>query len=84
MNRKWKIFLPCYFAFLVNGMMVLEVGTILPYLITEAGLSYGVAGGLLSAFAIGNFLASFVNPFFITCIIVVFIVCIIRNRKRNC
>lgn len=65
MNRKWKIFLPCYFAFLVNGMMVLEVGTILPYLIKEAGLSYSIAGGLLSAFAIGNFLASFVNPFFI-------------------
>lgn len=65
MNRKWKIFLPCYFAFLVNGMMVLEVGTILPYLISEAGLSYSIAGGLLSAFAIGNLIASFVNPSFI-------------------
>lgn len=57
--------MPCYFAFLVNGMMVLEVGTILPYLIIEAGLSYSVAGGLLSAFAIGNLLASFINPVFI-------------------
>lgn len=65
MDRKWKIFMPCYFAFLVNGMMVLEVGTILPFLISEAGLSYSVAGGLLSAFAIGNLLASFINPIFI-------------------
>lgn len=65
MDRKWKIFIPCYFAFLVNGMMVLEVGTILPYLISEAGLSYSIAGGLLSAFAIGNLLASFINPIFI-------------------
>lgn len=62
MIPKRKIFLPCYFTFLVNGMMVLGMGSILPYLISEAGLSYSIAGGLLSAFAIGNFLASFINP----------------------
>lgn len=42
--------------------MVLVVGAILPDLIKEAGLSYTVAGTLLSVFAIGNFLASFVYP----------------------
>lgn len=62
MKSKWKLFFPCYFAFFVNGAMVLLVGAILPYLIEEAGISYSVAGGLLSAFAIGNLLASFVNP----------------------
>ena len=51
MKSKWKLFFPCYFAFFVNGAMVLLVGAILPYLIEEAGISYSVAGGLLSAFA---------------------------------
>jgi len=61
-NPKIRLFLPCYFAFFVNGAMVLAVGAVLPYMIQEAHLSYGLAGGLLSAFAIGNLLASFVNP----------------------
>jgi fucose permease len=43
-------------------MMVLMVGTILPYLIQEAKINFSVAGGFLSAFAIGNLLASFINP----------------------
>ncbi len=62
MSTKMKLFIPCYYAFLANGMMALVVGAILPYLIEEAGISYSVAGGFLSAFAIGNLLASFVNP----------------------
>ena len=62
MKSKLKLFFPCYFAFFVNGAMVLLVGAILPYLIEEAGINYSVAGGFLSAFAIGNLLASFVNP----------------------
>lgn len=61
-NSKFQLFFPCYFSFFVNGAMVLLVGAILPYVIEEAGISYSVAGGLLSAFAIGNLLASFVNP----------------------
>ena len=61
MKSKWKLFFRAILHF-VNGAMVLLVGAILPYLIEEAGISYSVAGGLLSAFAIGNLLASFVNP----------------------
>lgn len=57
-----KKFYPNYFSFLCQGSMVLVIGAILPYLIEEANLSYTVAGTLLSAFAIGNFLASFVFP----------------------
>ena len=57
-----KKFYPNYFSFLCQGSMVLVIGAILPYLIEEAKLSYTVAGTLLSAFAIGNFLASFVFP----------------------
>lgn len=62
MKSKLKLFFPCYFAFFVNGAMVLLVGAILPYLIEEAGINYSTAGGFLSAFAIGNLLASFINP----------------------
>lgn len=43
-------------------MMALVVGAVLPYLIDEAGINYSIVGGLLSAFAIGNLLVSFVNP----------------------
>ncbi len=59
---RFRLLFPCYFAFFVSGAMVLLVGTTLPYIIEEAGINYSVAGGLLSAFAIGNLLASFVNP----------------------
>lgn len=59
---KIKKFYPNYFSFLCQGSMVLVIGAILPYLIEEAKLSYTIAGTLLSAFAIGNFLASFVFP----------------------
>jgi len=62
MTQKRKNILPCYYAFFANGMMVLVIGAILPYLIAEARIGYTVAGGLLSAFAIGNLLASFVTP----------------------
>ena len=64
MNKsKFKLFAPCYFAFFVNGAMVLLVGSILPYIIEEANINFSTAGGFLSAFAIGNLLASFINPF---------------------
>lgn len=62
MRSKFKIYFPCYFSFFVNGAIVLMMGTILPFIIEEAGINYSAAGGLLSAFAIGNFLASFVYP----------------------
>lgn len=62
MKSKFKLFFPCYFSFFVNGAMVLMVGAILPYIIDEAGINYSIAGGFLSAFAIGNLLASFINP----------------------
>lgn len=57
-----KKILACYYAFFVNGMMVLMVGAILPYLISDAKIDYSTAGGFLSAFAIGNLMASFINP----------------------
>ena len=59
MEKKLRVFLPCYYSFFVNGMMVLMVGTMLPFVIAEAGINFSAAGALLSAFAVGNLLASF-------------------------
>lgn len=61
-KEMFKKMYPCYFSFFVTGMMVLMVGAVLPYLIEDAGINYSIAGGFLSTFAIGNLLASFINP----------------------
>lgn len=63
MKNSLKLFFPNYFTFFFNGATVLHLGAILPFIISETGINYAVAGTLLSLFAIGNFLASFVNPF---------------------
>ncbi|NLL70180.1 MAG: MFS transporter [Epulopiscium sp.] len=65
MNTKERnlLFARCFYTFFVSGMSVLIIGAILPYLIKETNMNYTVAGGLLSAFAIGNLLASFFSPF---------------------
>ena len=65
MTQKTKNILPCYYGFFANGMMALVIGSVLPYLIAEARIGYTVAGGLLSAFAVGNLLASVVAPQFL-------------------
>lgn len=65
MNTKQNsLFYRCYYGFFINGMVVLLIGAVLPYLIADAGISYGIAGGLLSAMAVGNLCASFTSPFF--------------------
>lgn len=62
MKSKLKVYFPCYFSYFISGAIVLMVGTILPFIKDETGINYSAAGGLLSAFAIGNLLASFVYP----------------------
>lgn len=61
-NQQKSMFYRCYYGFFINGMVVLLIGAILPHLIQAAGLSYGMAGGLLSSMAIGNLCASFLYP----------------------
>ncbi len=57
-----SIFFRCCYGYAISGMSVLVVGAILPSLIREAGLSYALAGGLLSMMAIGNLFASLFFP----------------------
>lgn len=58
-------FVPCFYASFFIGMVALEIGVLLPYLMYELSLSYTMAGGILSAFAIGNLLASLINSILI-------------------
>lgn len=51
---KWTVIYHCYLAYFISGIVVLMFGVILPYLIEERGLSFTVAGGILSFLAIGN------------------------------
>lgn len=62
-TQQKTLFYRCYYGFFINGMAVLLIGAVLPYLIEEAGISYSIAGGLLSTMAIGNLCASFTSPF---------------------
>lgn len=63
-TQKKSMFYHCYYGFFINGMVVLLIGAVLPYLMDAAGLSYGITGGLLSTMAIGNLCASFICPVF--------------------
>ena len=61
-KRVKTLYLPVYYAFFMNGMTALSIGAVLPYLIEEMKLSYGMAGAFLSLFAFGNLAASAVSP----------------------
>lgn len=63
-----NIFIRCCYGYAISGMSVLVVGAILPSLIREAGLSYALAGGLLSMMAIGNLFASLFFPVMVSCL----------------
>lgn len=49
-----------YYAFFINGMLATMMGSILPMMQEQYGLSYGVSGMLLSAHSVGNLIASFI------------------------
>ena len=57
-----SIFIRCCYGYAVSGMAVLVIGSILPSIIKEAGISFLAAGGLLSVMAIGNLSSSFIFP----------------------
>jgi len=67
MNNKKDLikFIPCLYASFIIGLVALEIGVILPYLMEELQLSFTLVGGLLSMFAIGNLFASPINSFMI-------------------
>lgn len=50
----------CFYAFFINGITGLILGSLLPYLTQTYGLSYQVSGLLLSAHSVGNLAAGFI------------------------
>ncbi|MDO4296637.1 MAG: MFS transporter [bacterium] len=56
------LFARCFYGYAVSGMMVLVFGSILPSIMKEGDFGYLLAGGLLSAMAIGNLSASLLFP----------------------
>jgi fucose permease len=54
-------FIPCLYGSFIIGMVALEIGVLLPYLMQSLHMNYTLAGGMLSLFAVGNFLASPIN-----------------------
>lgn len=64
-NKRDLLFARCFYGYAVSGMTVLVFGSILPFIMEEAGLNYALAGALLSTMAIGNLTASFVFPIII-------------------
>lgn len=62
-KKEWIQFFPCFYASFFIGMVALGIGVILPYLMEELSLSYTLAGGIISAFALGNLISSLANSF---------------------
>ena len=58
-KRKRRQLLCCYGTFLLNGMLSLSIGSLLPYIRDERGLDYAFCGLIVSLHSVGNLIASF-------------------------
>ena len=45
-----------YIVFLINGMLALSIGSLLPFIRDARGLEYAFCGMLVSLHSVGNFL----------------------------
>jgi len=59
-GRKKKQFLCSYGVFIMNGMLALSIGSLLPFIRDERGLDYAFCGMIVSLHSVGNLVASFV------------------------
>lgn len=60
-KRKKRQFLGSYGTFLLNGMLTLSIGSLLPYIRDARGLEYAFCGLIVSLHSIGNLTASFAS-----------------------
>ena len=58
-KSKRKQLLCCYGVFLLNGMLALSIGSLLPFIRDERGLDYAFCGMIVSLHSVGNLIASF-------------------------
>ena len=58
-KRKKKQFLYTYAVFMLNGMLALSIGSLLPFIRDARGLEYTFCGMLVSLHSVGNLVSSF-------------------------
>lgn len=58
-KRKKQQFLFSYITFMLNGMLALSIGSLLPFIREARGLEYAFCGLLVSLHSVGNLLSSF-------------------------
>ena len=56
-----KQFLYSYAVFVINGMLALSIGSLLPYIRDSRGLEYAFCGMIVSLHSIGNLISSFAS-----------------------
>ena len=50
-----------YLAFMLNGILALSIGSLLPFIRETRGLNYAFAGLLVSLHSVGNLFSSFAS-----------------------
>ena len=58
-KRKKQQLMCSYSVFLLNGMLALSIGSLLPFIRDERGLDYAFCGMIVSLHSVGNLIASF-------------------------
>ena len=58
-EKKQLIF--TYLAFMLNGMLALSIGSLLPFIRESKGLNYAFAGMIVSLHSVGNLASSFAS-----------------------
>ena len=59
-TNKRKLFIFNYCVFMINGLLTLSVGSLLPFIRSARGIGYGFAGLIVSLHSVGNLVACFV------------------------
>lgn len=60
-SNKRKQFLFSYGAYIINGMLALSVGSLLPFIRDARGLEYAFCGLIVSLHSVGNLCSSFIS-----------------------
>lgn len=58
-KRKRQQFIFSYITFMLNGMLALSIGSLLPFIREARGLEYAFCGMIVSLHSVGNLLSSF-------------------------
>lgn len=58
-KEKKQQFIISYFVFIINGMLALSIGSLLPFIKEARGLDYAFSGLIVSLHSVGNLISSF-------------------------